>query len=125
MTERLSALDASFLYLETANAPLHTGSVVLFQESPGALDHQRVVKLIQERIAFLPRYRQRLREVPGGLAHPVWVDDAHFDAAFEQIDMSSDPKIKPYRDMDSEYAYENRPSEGAPKFEATDDHKKL
>ena len=82
MTERLSALDASFLYLETANAPLHTGSVVLFQESPGALDHQRVVKLIQERIAFLPRYRQRLREVPGGLAHPVWVDDAHFDATY-------------------------------------------
>jgi len=82
VTERLSALDASFLYLETANAPLHTGSVVLFQESPGALDHQRVVKLIQERIAFLPRYRQRLREVPGGLAHPVWVDDAHFDATY-------------------------------------------
>ena len=27
----------------------------------------------------MPRYRQRLAEVPGGLANPVWVDDEHFD----------------------------------------------
>ena len=35
--------------------------------------------LIRERIAFVPRYRQRIREVPGRLANPVWVDDENFD----------------------------------------------
>lgn len=82
VTERLSAIDSSFLYLERPNTPRHVGSVVLFQEAPGALDHERLVRLIQDRIAFNPRYRQRLREIPGGLAHPVWVDDAKFDASY-------------------------------------------
>ena len=82
MTERLSAIDAAFLHLERPTTPLHVGSVALLQESPGALDHERLVRLIEDRIAFIPRYRQRLREVPGGLAHPVWVDDAKFDVTY-------------------------------------------
>jgi WS/DGAT/MGAT family acyltransferase len=82
VADRLSAMDASFLYLEGSTTPMHVGSVVFFQESPGALDHERLVKLIRERIAYLPRYRQRLREVPGGLAHPVWVDDPKFDVSY-------------------------------------------
>lgn len=82
MTDRLSALDASFLYLEGPNTPMHVGSLVLFSESPGAMDHERLVRLIRERISFLPRYRQRVREIPGGWASPVWVDDATFDVSF-------------------------------------------
>ena len=30
----------------------------------------------------MPRYRQKVRHVPGELARPVWVDDADFDVAF-------------------------------------------
>ena len=33
------------------------------------------MQLISQRIAFVPRYRQRIRQVPGRLANPVWVDD--------------------------------------------------
>lgn len=61
---------------------MHVGSLVLFSESPGAMDHERLVRLITERISFLPRYRQRVREIPGGLAAPVWVDDPTFDVSF-------------------------------------------
>lgn len=61
---------------------MHVGSLTLFQEQPGVLDHERLVKLIRDRIAYLPRYRQRLREVPGRLASPVWVDDERFDVTF-------------------------------------------
>ncbi len=82
MADRLSALDASFLYLEGPNTPMHVGSLTLFQEQPGVLDHERLVKLIRDRIAYVPRYRQRLREVPGRLASPVWVDDERFDVTF-------------------------------------------
>ncbi len=35
-----------------------------------------------DRIAFVPRYRQRIRSVPGRLANPVWVDDDDFDLTF-------------------------------------------
>jgi WS/DGAT/MGAT family acyltransferase len=82
VADRLSALDASFLYLEGPNTPMHVGSLTLFQEQPGVLDHERLVKLIRDRIAYVPRYRQRLREVPGRLASPVWVDDERFDVTF-------------------------------------------
>ncbi len=30
----------------------------------------------------MPRYRQRMRSVPGGLANPVWVDDPSFDISY-------------------------------------------
>ena len=82
MADRLSALDSSFLYLEGPATPMHVGSLTLFQEQPGTLDHERLVKLIRDRIAYVPRYRQRLREVPGRLASPVWVDDERFDVTF-------------------------------------------
>ncbi len=45
-------------------------------------DHDRLVELISQRIAFVPRYRQRIRWVPGRLANPVWVDDEHFDVSY-------------------------------------------
>ena len=34
------------------------------------------------RLVAVPRYRQKVRHVPGELARPVWVDDADFDVAF-------------------------------------------
>lgn len=82
MADRLSSLDSSFLYLETPTTPLHVGSLTLFQEAPGLIDHDRLVRLIRDRIAYVPRYRQRLREVPGHLANPVWVDDERFDVTY-------------------------------------------
>lgn len=82
MADRLSSLDSSFLYLEGVTTPMHVGSLTLFQEEPGSIDHDRLVKLIRDRIAYVPRYRQRLQEVPGRLANPVWVDDERFDVTY-------------------------------------------
>lgn len=79
MSERLSPLDASFLYLEEPETAMHVGSVMIFQERPGGLDFDHLVRHVAARIAFVPRYRQRVRPVPGRLANPVWVDDEHFD----------------------------------------------
>ncbi|MEK9809555.1 MAG: wax ester/triacylglycerol synthase domain-containing protein, partial [Candidatus Nanopelagicales bacterium] len=63
MADRLSTMDSSFLYLEAPNTPMHVGSLTLFQEQPGVFDHESLVALIRDRIAYVPRYRQRLREV--------------------------------------------------------------
>ena len=50
---------------------------------PGrGFDYDQLVTLISRRIAFVPRYRQRVREVPGRLANPVWVDDEDFDVTY-------------------------------------------
>jgi diacylglycerol O-acyltransferase len=82
MPPRLSALDASFLYLEEASTPMHVGAVSIFRRPKAGFDYDRLVELIEQRIALVPRYRQKVRHVPGNLARPVWVDDPDFDVAY-------------------------------------------
>ncbi len=82
VADRLSALDTSFLHLEDATTPMHVGSVMVFDPPRGGFDYDRLVTLIAERIALVPRYRQRVREVPGRLANPLWVDDEDFDVTY-------------------------------------------
>ncbi|HEY8618500.1 MAG TPA: wax ester/triacylglycerol synthase family O-acyltransferase [Dermatophilaceae bacterium] len=82
MSDRLTSLDTSFLYMEESTTPMHVGSVMVFQPPDQGFDYDRLVSLITNRIAFVPRYRQRIREVPGRLANPVWVDDVDFDITY-------------------------------------------
>ncbi|HEX6447468.1 MAG TPA: wax ester/triacylglycerol synthase domain-containing protein, partial [Streptosporangiales bacterium] len=72
VVERLSALDSSFLYLEDATTPMHVGTVALF-EGDDEFDLEHLTGLITRRLAHVPRYRQRVKTVPGRLANPVWV----------------------------------------------------
>lgn len=82
MPSRLSPLDASFLYLEEATTPMHVGGVAVFRRPARGFDYDRLVELIEQRLALVPRYRQKVRHVPGNLARPVWVDDPEFDIAY-------------------------------------------
>jgi len=61
---------------------MHVGSVMVFQPPDEGFDYDRLVSLIHNRIDLVPRFRQRVREVPGRLANPVWVDDEQFDVAY-------------------------------------------
>ena len=61
---------------------MHVGSVMVFQPRDSGFDYDRLVSLISNRISFVPRYRQCVREVPGRLANPVWVDDEDFDVTY-------------------------------------------
>ncbi|MBA3327567.1 MAG: wax ester/triacylglycerol synthase family O-acyltransferase [Solirubrobacterales bacterium] len=81
--QRVSALDAAFLSLESPQAPMHVGWAALFApradgSRPG---FEEVRSHIAGRLGRAPRYRQRLVEVPLGLDDPVWVDDPGFDIA--------------------------------------------
>src|SRR5215207_9110076 len=80
MVERLTRLDASFLYLEEPDTPMHVGGVLILQRPPGGVE--ALADLSQARLPLVPRYRQRVAEVPGHLADPVWVDDPEFDIAY-------------------------------------------
>lgn len=82
MTDRLSALDVSFLYMETPTTAMHVGGVAIFEPPADGFDYERLVQLISQRIGLVPRYRQKVRWVPGHLANPVWVDDPEFDVTY-------------------------------------------
>jgi diacylglycerol O-acyltransferase len=81
--ERLSAIDASFLQLESDSAHMHVAwSAILAPREDGAppcLDALRA--RVSARLEWVPRCRQRLLSAPLGLGEPRWVDDPDFDVA--------------------------------------------
>lgn len=80
MGERLTTLDASFLYLDAPDAPMHVAGVLVLEAPEGGLE--ALARLVAARLPLVPRYRQRVVEVPGQLANPVWVDDPDFDVDY-------------------------------------------
>jgi diacylglycerol O-acyltransferase / wax synthase len=79
--QRLSGLDASFLYLETPSTPLHVCSILEVDTStaPGGYTFERLRDELAARIASIPEFRQKLADNPLNLDHPAWVEDDGFD----------------------------------------------
>src|SRR2546427_687563 len=85
MVERLSALDASFLYLENSNVHMHVAGLSILDPSTapgGRLGFDDLAGLIAARIHMVPRFRQKVAFVPFRVAGPAWVDDPGFDVSF-------------------------------------------
>lgn len=79
--QRLSGLDASFLYLETPSQPLHVCSILELDTStmPGGYTFDRLRDALSLRIKAMPQFREKLASSPLNLDHPVWVNDKDFD----------------------------------------------
>jgi diacylglycerol O-acyltransferase / wax synthase len=78
--DRLTALDTSFLRLEAGGAHMHVASVLVFGgEAP---HYDEFCDAIEEALPLVPRYRQKVAEVPLGQGRPVWVDDPHFNLRY-------------------------------------------
>ncbi|MGH3560507.1 MAG: WS/DGAT/MGAT family O-acyltransferase [Mycobacterium sp.] len=79
--QRLSGLDASFLYLETSSQPLHVCSILELDTStmPGGYTFDRLRDELALRIKAMPSFREKLADSPLNLDHPVWVEDRDFD----------------------------------------------
>jgi WS/DGAT/MGAT family acyltransferase len=78
--DRLSGLDAGFYFAESENTPMHVGSVAVF-DGP-APSYGDIVRLLLSKLPLVPRYRQRVKEVPLQLARPLWLDDPHFQILY-------------------------------------------
>lgn len=78
--ERMSGIDAGFLYMEAPTLPMHTLKVAVLEPRPGA-DYSPIgiQRAMAERIHLLPPFRRRVVEVPFGVHHPLWVEDPDFD----------------------------------------------
>jgi WS/DGAT/MGAT family acyltransferase len=82
--ERLTGLDAAFLYLENPVHHMHVAMTMVLDPStvPGGYSFEKIKEFIGGRIHLVPPFRRRLVEVPFNLAHPVWVEDPDFDLDF-------------------------------------------
>lgn len=74
--ERMSPLDASFLYIEDGVTHMVIASCAVFESPPPP--YEDVVDLMRAKLPLIPRYRQVVHFVPMQLGRPVWVDDPHF-----------------------------------------------
>ena len=79
--ERLSGLDASFLYIESPTQPLHVCSILELDTSsvPDGYTFDRLRDDLATRIAAIPEFRAKLADSQLNLDYPVWVDDDGFD----------------------------------------------
>ena len=71
---RLSALDALFLYAETPRTPTHVAGLMVFAPAPRDRDVFAAFREhTAERLDRLPLYRRKLAPTPFGSDHPMWV----------------------------------------------------
>lgn len=88
--DRLSAEDEHILALEHGAVVGHWCKVVVVE---GLLDAARMRRVVGDRIASVPRLRQRLAFLPRGLGRPVWVDDDAFDLSWHVSDVGAEAPL--------------------------------
>lgn len=79
--QRLTGLDATFLYMETPSSPMHVASLIMLDPStaPNGFSFEQARDLYSQRLDLAPPFRRRLVEVPFGIHHPIWIEDPDFD----------------------------------------------
>jgi WS/DGAT/MGAT family acyltransferase len=79
--ERMTGLDASFLYFETPTMHMHVCATITFdpESVEGGYSFENVRQMLQDRLHLVPPFRRRLMSVPFNLHHPVWIEDPEFD----------------------------------------------
>ncbi len=79
--DRLSGLDASFLYLETPAQLMHVCGLIVLDSStmPEGYSFGAMQDGINRHVKNVPSFTRKLRRVPLRLDHPIWVRDKQFD----------------------------------------------
>ncbi len=83
--QQLTGLDASFLYLETANSPMHIGGLAIYDPSTsngGAVGFKQIMENVLKRAHRVAAMNNVLVEVPLKLDHPYWKSGGPFDPEF-------------------------------------------
>ena len=83
--KQMQGLDAAFVALERPNAPLHIGSIIIYDPStaPGKfVRFKDILKFIRNRLYIAPTLRRRMVKVPFGIDYPYWIEDPNFDLEY-------------------------------------------
>jgi len=74
--QQISGSDAAFLYAESPTSPMHIATLNIVE---GSLKYEDFKEIIASKLHLIPKFRQRLLNVPMNLDYPYWVDDPNFD----------------------------------------------
>jgi WS/DGAT/MGAT family acyltransferase len=85
MPDRLTAMDAQFLYMERPTAHMHVGGISVLDPSTkldGPLVFDDLKAHVLRRLHLVPRFRQKVVFLPFNVGRPMWTDDTRFDIDF-------------------------------------------
>ncbi|MFY9587262.1 MAG: wax ester/triacylglycerol synthase domain-containing protein, partial [Actinomycetota bacterium] len=79
--ERMTGMDAGFLYMETPSLHMHTLKIGVIDPGgvEGGYTFDRFRQELEKRLHLLPPFRRRVVDIPRGIHHPVWIEDPEFD----------------------------------------------
>lgn len=79
--ERLTGLDATFLYVETPEAHMHVAMTGIYDVTTmeGGYSFDAIKEHIRSRLHVVAPFRRRLVQVPFQFHHPVWIEDPNFN----------------------------------------------
>lgn len=79
--ERLSGMDAFFLYLESPTMQMHVTLCAVLDpsEMPGGYSYDRIRAHVAGRVHLIPPFTRTLVPVPLNVHHPLWAEDPAFD----------------------------------------------
>ncbi|HEV7578469.1 MAG TPA: wax ester/triacylglycerol synthase family O-acyltransferase [Caldimonas sp.] len=80
--KHLSIVDGAFLHMESAEMPMHVGSLNLFDPPAGYAGegfYEQVKAHVARRMHLAPVFTRKLALMPFDLANPVWIHDDDID----------------------------------------------
>ena len=80
--KHLSIVDGAFLHMESAEMPMHVGSLNLFEPPAGYSGegfYEAVKAHVAKRMHLAPVFTRKLALMPFDLANPVWIHDDDID----------------------------------------------
>lgn len=83
--QQLTGLDASFLYLETANTPMHISGLGIYDPATapgGKVRFKQIMENVNARAKRVPAMCSILQTVPMRWDHPYWKCQGEFDPEF-------------------------------------------
>jgi len=83
--KQMQGLDAAFVAFEQPNAPIHIGSIAIYDPSTapgGFVRFKDILHFIRHRLPLAKTMRQRMVKVPFGIDYPYWIEDPNFDLEY-------------------------------------------
>ena len=80
--DKLTGLDASFLFSEEPRTPMHVGGVQFYLPADGKFDFEHMRETIRARLHLSKVFRRRLVHAPMDVGRPRWIEDPDFDLDF-------------------------------------------
>lgn len=84
MLQQLGVTDASFLYMETPETPMHVGSLYVYELPAGHTGdfYEDFKAYIASRLHLSPVFTRKLAQLPFDIDAPLWIEDDAIDLEY-------------------------------------------